>query len=156
MTDTRQRRLTAGAILIAVGLAFFLIPRFDVLKVEYLLLGLGLIFLVSYFVSKRYGLLVPGGVLTGLGLGEILDPSVRAFGDGEQLGLGAGFLAIYFIALAYQRNTHWWPLIPGGFLILSGLDLTEEAAEYLFDNWPLMLVLVGVFLVIAGLRSRRD
>ncbi len=153
MSDVRKRRLTAGAILIAVGLAFFLIPRFDVFEIEYLLLGLGLVFLVSYFASRRYGLLVPGGVLTGLGVGELADDAVRSFGDGGQLGLGLGFVSIYVIAYLFERRTHWWPLIPGAFLILSGLEMTEEAAEYVFNNWPLMLVLIGVVLLIAGLRS---
>ena len=153
MSDRRQRRMTAGAILIALGLGFFLIPRFEGFQAEYVLLGLGVLFMAGYFVRRRYGLLVAGGILLGLGLGEVFDSALARFGDGGQLGLGLGFVSIYAIALAAERRSTWWPLIPGGLLILSGLDRTEEVARYIFDNWPLALVVIGILLVLGGLKK---
>lgn len=156
MSDRRQGRLTAGVILIVIGLAFFIGQRYDIFEIEYFFLILGLAFLVAYFLQKKYGYLVPGGILTGIGLGETLDRSVTSFGDADQIFLGLGFVMIYVIALAYQKSSHWWPLIPGGILILTGIDRIDEVADYFFDNWPLVLVLVGIFLIVGGLRTKRS
>ncbi|MFQ5527477.1 MAG: hypothetical protein ACE5GX_14585 [Thermoanaerobaculia bacterium] len=157
MSDHRQGKLTAGAILIVIGLAFFLAPRFDIFESEYLFLVMGLAFMAGYFVRRIYGLLVPGGILFGLGLGATLDDAFARWGDGDQIGLGLGFVLIYVIALVYQRRSHWWPLVPGGILIVSGIDKTQDVAYYLFKNWPLILVIVGVFLIFGSFRkgSRR-
>ena len=148
MSDRRKRRIPIGVVLILVGLVFFLRPRFDFLDSEYILLLLGLVFLGAYLWRRRYGFMVPAGVLMGLGLGRLLD--ANSFADGDQLGLGLGFLAIFLVPLAYQRKSHWWPLIPGGVLILSAFEATEDLSRYLFSNWPLALVVVGAVLVVAG------
>ena len=133
-----------------VGLAFFLRPRFDFLDSEYVLLLLGVVFLGAYLWQRRYRLMVPAGVLMGLGVGRLFDENLASFAEGSQLGLGLGFLAIYLVPLLYQRKSHWWPLIPGGVLILSAFESTENIARYLFDHWPLALVAAGALLVVLG------
>ena len=156
MADVRQRRLLAGTILIVVGLLSYLNPRIDILRTEYLLVGLGAIFIVAYFVMRKYGLLIPGCILSGLGLGVTFDHSLRNVGDGPQLGLGLGFIAIYLIGFLLERRRQWWPLVPGTVLVLSGFDLTEDAAAYFFDHWELMLVVIGVLLVLGSLRGSKS
>jgi hypothetical protein len=37
-----------------------------------------------------------------------------------------GFIAIYVIAKLYERDSHWWPLIPGVILILIGVPKTAK------------------------------
>ena len=138
-----------------VGLAFFLRPRFDFLDSEYILLLLGVVFLACYLWQRRYGLMVPAGVLMGLGVGRLFDENLASFAEGSQLGLGFGFLAIFLVPLAYQRKSHWWPLIPGGVLILSAFEQTENVARVLFEYWPLALVAAGAVLVAAGWLGRK-
>lgn len=151
MRDRRMRRIRIGFVLMMVGLVFFFRPRFDdFFESEYVLLVMGLVFLGAYLSQKRYWLMVPAGVLMGLGVGRLLDKNLTGFAEGDQLGLGVGFLAIYLVPLLYQRKSHWWPLIPGGVLILSAFESTENIARYLFDHWPLALVAAGALLVVLG------
>ena len=81
-------------------------------------------FMAAYLAKKEYGFLIPACILLGLGAGSIGANSFFDFGDSRQLGLGFGFVAIFLIALLYERKSHWWPLIPGAALILLGLDRT--------------------------------
>jgi hypothetical protein len=142
--------MTVGVVLIVVGVAFFLRPRFDFFESEYLLLLLGALFLGGYLWQRRYGLMVPAGVLLGLGAGQLLDGALSGPTQWGQLALGLGFLGVFAVPLALGDRSHWWPLIPGAVLILSALEQTEDLVRYLFENWPLLLVLIGVALVTAG------
>ena len=112
---------------------------------------IGALFVAGYFYSRNTGLLIPGCILLGLGSGAILDARFAAI-HSTQFGLGLGFLAIYVIALAYERRSHWWPLIPGSILVLVGLSIREEVFRYIFSQgWPLILVVIGVVILVGGL-----
>ena len=154
MAGRRQRRLTAGAILIAVGSVFLLFSYLGYFEGELVLAVLGVAFLAAYLVLGRYGLLIPGAILLGLGLGGLLEDG-WSYGSGHQLGLGLGFLGIYVLAWARERSSHWWPLIPGGILTLTAVDKMQDLAGYVIDNWPVVLIVIGVLLVLGGLGTRR-
>lgn len=150
MAELETRRMTAGAVLIAVGLAFYALQRVEGLGGEIVLAVLGLAFLAGYLWRRAYPLLVPAGILLGLTAGIYLDDVLAPSIEGVLLGLGCGFLFIWLVSLAYERRNVWWPLFPGGALVLFSLPVTEEWAERLFEHWPLLLVGVGVLLVVAG------
>ncbi len=152
MTDRRRRRMTVGAILIVLGLGFFYLQRFEGLGGAAILLFVGTVFLAAYLFRRAYGFLVPAGVLLGLGTGEIFEDYWLSEGEPVVLGLGLGFFAIYLIALLYEGASHWWPLIPGSVLVLTATPVTRGLIRYLFDNWPLLLVVIGVFLLLTALR----
>ena len=65
--NRRNHRIAAGVILIIFGAATLLQHWLDVGNYIVLLLGLGM--LVWGSVSRRTGWIIPGGVLTGIGLG---------------------------------------------------------------------------------------
>jgi hypothetical protein len=123
-----------------------------------LLVVLGVFLLVVFQTGvggEAVPLLVPGGILTGLGAGIVV-----AAGGGPDasvvLGLGLGFVAVYVISLATRdRLAHWWPLIPGGILALVGISAmpaTEGLAAYVA---PIALILAGAAL-LAGVGGRRS
>ncbi len=154
MRETQRRRVVGGS-LIVVGLALYLLQRLQGIGEGAILLLIGVAFLTAYLYRKAYGFLVPAGVLLGLGLGSAVEDSLRRFGDASVLGLGLGFVAIYVIALIYERRSHWWPLIPGAALILAALPNTEGVLKALFDHWPLILVFIGLVVLLgAGRRAR--
>lgn len=126
---------------------------------QVIVLAVGLVFLAVYLWNRRYGFLVPGGILTGLGAGLAAG---MASGGAEPVlvpaGLGAGFLLIYALDLLVSGGVErWWPLIPGSILLVfgpfdgAGASGAPRAAAF----WPpLVLVAFGI-LIVAGLTWRR-
>ena len=74
--------------------------------------------------------------------------------QGETHGLGLGFIAIFVIATLYQGRSHWWPLIPGGILLVSGLAEGSQAfRDLLAVGWPVVLILIGLIFLAGAFRG---
>lgn len=140
--------VVVGLILLAVfqlDLAFTIVPA---------LIGAG--FLGVYALTRGYAFLVPGGILTGLGSGFVIEVELEVFGA-TLLGLGVGLL---FVAMLDRLATGgrpggWWPLMPGLTLVAIGvLQYAETVAgtAAVVDWWPLLVVGAGVGVL---LRPRR-
>lgn len=153
MSDRKTRRMSAGLILIVVGLGLYAIDRMEGIGEEAVLLIIGAAFLVAYFVRKNFGLLIPGCILLGLGVGSVGGNSFLAFGEPHLLGLGMGFVAIFIIARLNEGKSHWWPLIPGGVMLIMAFPRTHRLVEALWDHWQLILVLIGVLILIGAIRG---
>jgi hypothetical protein len=153
MSNRKSSQTSAGLILIAIGLGFYLIERVEGIGSEAIMMIIGVAFLIAYFVRKNYGLLIPGCLLLGLGLGQVGGDSFLAFGESSTLGLAFGFIAVFIIARLYEGTSHWWPLIPGGVLLIMSIPATQEWFEYLWRHWELLLVLIGVLILIGALRG---
>jgi len=147
--NTNRARLIPGLVLIVLGIAFLLAQYFEFGPALFLIL-LGLVFLIPYALTRSYGLLIPGCILAGVGLGLAFDRPPLGTAIAVPLGLGLGFIAIFVLQLIVARQSHWWPLIPGGLLVLVGIAEGVPQAQVLFEKgWPLILVLVGL-LILAG------
>ena len=147
--NTNRARLIPGLVLIVLGIAFLLAQYFEFGPALFLIL-LGLVFLIPYALTRSYGLLIPGCILAGVGLGLAFDRPPLGTAIAVPLGLGLGFIAIFVLQLIVARQSHWWPLIPGGLLVLVGIAEGVPQAQVLFEKgWPLILVLVGL-LMLAG------
>src|SRR3990170_4522655 len=154
MINTSQRRLTAGAILIVVGMILLASQLVEGLADHVWTLLIGGLFVAGYFYRKAYGLLIPGCILLGIGLGNLAQGSIRNFGDFDSIALGLGFIAIFVIAALYQGRTHWWPLIPGGILVIQGLQEGSQAVRDLVSvGWPVILILIGLILLAGAFRA---
>lgn len=153
MSDRKTSQINAGLILIAVGMGLFLIDRVEGIGPEVVMLVIGVAFLIAYFVRKNYGLLVPGCILLGIGIGQVGRGSFLGFGESSMLGLGFGFIAIYVIARLYEGKTQWWPLIPGGVMLIMAIPSGHELLEYLWGHWQLLLVLIGVLILVGAFRG---
>lgn len=151
--------IVAGVVLILLGMAFFAQQLIGGLGDSALLFLIAGAFVAGYFYKQAYGLLIPGCILVGLALGSIGEDTVFGIGDFSAVGLGLGFVAIYLIDLAYSGATHWWPLIPGGILVASGIAESSVTVQRLFAvGWPLVLVFVGLLILAGalGLTGRED
>lgn len=153
MSDRKSSQVSAGLILIAIGLGLYVIDRVEGIGPEAVMLIIGAAFLIAYFVRKNYGLLVPGCILLGIGIGNVGRGSFLAFGESSFLGLGFGFIAIYVIARLYEGKTQWWPLIPGGVMLIMAIPRGHELVGYLWGHWQLLLVLIGVLILIGAFRG---
>ncbi len=150
-----RRQMFAGALLILLGIVFLIQQIFGWRGDFLILLAIGGAFIAGYFFTRNYGLLIPGCILTGLAIGDIGEKTLTGFDDFGVLGLGIGFLLIYLIDLVYRKRNIWWPLLPGGVLVLIGLaSASGQMAELVNLLWPILLILVGV-LVLFGILGRR-
>lgn len=155
----------AGVILVGIGLLLLVgreVP--DVGRYVVLVVGLGLLLL--FLATREYGALVPACIVTGVGAGIVLAAEYqdRLGGGLFMIALGSGFLAIWVVGGLFRlAEHHWWPLIPG--LILGSIgaatameDRGRPVADAIATGWPLVLVLIGLWLVGQTLiyRRRRD
>ncbi len=168
--EPRSRLITA-LVLIVVGIVLIIGQLTEMWQVVLLVLGVG--FLVAYFVTRNYGFLVPGGILTGIGVGILLETVVSSPSEDFEAALflvpfGLGFILIWILDTIYTRASNWWPLIPGGIMIAVGLavgtggpaiDLLKFAGTW----WPAILVLIGAWFLYGlwregelGLGGRQD
>src|SRR5438132_241496 len=103
-----------GVILIVIGAVLFAIQWLH-LDADVIVLVIGLVFVAAYAATRRYGLLIPAGILTGLGAGILLQ-DFAVTRERVVLGLGIGFRAIYGVALATRpapRRGRWCARRPG-------------------------------------------
>jgi hypothetical protein len=146
------RHSAAGLVLIAVGL-ILLADRMQILRSDLTVLIIGASLLAGYAFTREYGLLVPGGILTGLGAGIAARTWLGPAGAPVLLGLGLGFLLVYGLdrASGAQRAGGSWPLIPGGILVVIGLIGAARgfgAARAVAAWWPVLLVALGIWLLL--------
>ena len=163
-----RRRWTPGAIVVSLLLLFLglqLLAATGALP----LLALAAIFIFFSHTGDRRGLLVPGGILLGLGLGitlaHLLSPLSDACGGAAVVGgLRAGFWFVYL----YDRLRHPFDprfaglRIPGSILLavsafLTTIGLTSVAlwlSWSLLGWWPVLLIVGGLWLFFTNLRRR--
>ncbi len=154
MDKDQRSRLVAGVTLIGIGLLLFWLVRVEDLGQSLLFFVIGSLFLGAYLYSKNYGLLIPGCLLLGLGSATLLR-RMDNLDNPWQVGLGTGFIAIWLIALIYEKQSHWWPLIPGGVLLITAFSIGDDLMEFLFTGgWPLVLVIIGLIIVLGSFSKR--
>jgi len=145
-----RQRSVIGIVLIALGVLFLVGQRLAI-GGEGVVAVIGLAFLTAYAFTRNYGFLVPGGIMSGLGIGIIYETLLDANGAPVLLGLGLGFITIYVISrLQGRMSADWWPLIPGGILTTVGLFLAADRTGLLGTIgrwWPAALIIIGVFLI---------
>lgn len=165
-TFSPQQRsgLIGGIALIVIGAFAFLIQfmRFENMAVV-ILGGLALIFLVWGILARNGGLLVPAGILGGVGLGIWLveTPMLQTTPDQRGalmvLALAAGFALISVLWYLVLQEFRVWPLIVavillfvGGAIWFGGTAL--QILSLLGQAWPLILVILGASILWKALR----
>ncbi len=160
-------------IIIGIG-AFFLLAQFIPDIGRWIPLLIGLVFLAAFLPQREYGLLIPGCIITGVGVGVVLTGIVGDPWSGTAVlfSLAGGFIAIWVVSVLLRRvdrdwprgtsrdavRAVWWPLIPGGILALVGVIVLTETG---FDSdllrwWPLLLIGVGIVVLVSALSRRSD
>jgi hypothetical protein len=151
-------KLFLGSILILAGL-FMVLANFFKLSIFGILFlpSLGLLFIIWSIVSKEYELLIPGGIIEGLGLGIVFTNLLSGFNEPTRgglffIGFSIGWFLITLLCKLIFKKTILWPLIPGflllifGFLILLG-DKGFKLLQNLNIIWPFILIVVGLIII---------
>lgn len=161
--DNTRRPGNAGAyvgaaLLIVIGL-IALVGNLGASKYigDSIPLAIGITFLVAYAFTRTYGFLVPGAIVGGLGVGVLAASLVGTGGDAfPVLGLGLGFVLIFVLDMLVSRaSKRWWPVIPGGILLLIGMGTFQASSGWLrIDIWfPVLLIGLGALLLIVRTRQ---
>jgi hypothetical protein len=155
-STVQRNRLTGGILLIAIGLLLF---AGQVIHFDHLFLPtLGVIFIVGSISSRNPGLMVPGGILLGIGFGVFLsDTMFFAVAESARsglflLGFAGGFASITVLSTIFTSRTQFWALIPATFLALIGGALlfggtAVNMLVFLGRVWPVFLILGGLAIL---------
>jgi len=166
-----NRNPLLGGLLLIFGGILALVAQFvpDSWGFSYglvVLLGLGAAFILAGILSRHMGWFIPGGILTGIGAGVALvdAPLSGALpvdnGGLFMLAFAGGWFLITVLTALFTDETQWWPLIPGAIMALIGLaagfgSVFATVLSLLGQLWPVALILVGLYVLFAGRRSRR-
>jgi hypothetical protein len=162
VTSSAERRNTmiGGALLVAIGLLVLLVQNVQAETLGLLFLpALGGLFLIAGIIGRQVGFIIPGGILTGIGLGVIFTQNPQiAVTDTAQggvffLGFALGWLLITVLSKLFTSETQWWALIPGAIMALIGGGLMLGGAalnvlEFAGRWWPLILVALGLVIIV--------
>lgn len=157
--------LASGLILVGIGMALLL---FQVINLTmFFPLVLGLIFLASGILSHRAGLLIPGGIISGVGLGALAAQSAWFYptnsvetGGIVLLSFALGWFSIPLLSRLFTKETHTWALIPGAVMaIVGGLVLMGSAGLRILEIggkfWPIVLVIIGLGILVNWWKERK-
>jgi hypothetical protein len=160
-SNFRPNRLIGGIILILAGLAVLLQRWFDIGMYAVLLLGVTM--LVWGSLSRETGWIIPGGVLTGIGLGILAMEGPWHFPAQLQSGIfllcfAFGWFLITLLTALFTC-AHWWALIPGGIMAALGGSLLVTNGAIHWEDLNLfyagVLICIGLFLLVFKSRSRK-
>jgi hypothetical protein len=162
LDNRRTHRLVGGIVLILFGLTALLARWFDISSYAVLLIGLGM--LVWGSLTHRTGWIIPGGVLTGIGLGILAIEGPWKVAEADQNGVFLACFALgwFLIVLltALFTCTQWWALIPGGIMAAlgAGILVTHGAirAEDMDLIYAVLLILLGLGLLFYRGRPKKD
>ncbi len=164
-----DRGLIGGLILVVGGILLlinqWLPDLWGGLFGTYFLLGLGIVFLVAGIVSRAAGWFIPGGILTGLGVGMAFEASSWV---SHLPGRDGGWLLVFFAAgwflipvltAIFTDENYWWAMIPGGIIGLVGLAVLfggvyMDALEWVGKLWSVALIIIGALIIWRVSRRR--
>jgi hypothetical protein len=120
----RRNNLGVGIGLIAIGSLLVLGNIFE--WGIFLVLLLGLVFIAWGIATRTAGLLIPGGILSGIGTGIALQELLPIANDDLNGGIfllsfAAGWFSIVVLSRLFTRDPQWWALIPGGIMSFIGV-----------------------------------
>ncbi len=166
--EMRKKDTAGGVILVGIGL-WALLNQFVTIDLPgnlglLFLPGLGAMFLAWGILTRNGGLMIPGGILSGIGWGAyaIAGPFSVWQGDSEGgvflMSLGLGFGLITLATAVFTNKTHMWALIPGSIIFLVGTSILFggamlTAVSLLGKLWPVGLILLGATILYKGIKE---
>jgi hypothetical protein len=142
--------LAGGVVMVLIGLAALLGHWLEI--GSYLVLLLGAAMLVWGLISRTGGWLIPGGVLTGIGLGILVNEGPWQLSPAMQNGLfllcfAFGWLLITLLSKLALKCTMWWALIPGGVMTFLGAAVILGIEDLTALLAPAAMIVIGLFLI---------
>ncbi len=125
----------------------------------YIISGIGISMLIWGLLGNIFGLIIPGSILSGIGVGLY-----QAWGSSADLnGLArTGIMLVIFsigwgmitvLSRPIVQNFVWWPLIPAGVMGITGYGLyiggsPNSAVSFIGNTGSIGLILLGLYLLL--------
>lgn len=157
-------RQIAGIVLLLVAV-LALLERYVALNLGQIApLLIGVAFLVWSLMARQVGMLIPAGILIGVGAGLLAERMVTAgVAVDRALFFGCvagGFALITLLAKLAFRQSVRWPLIPA--LVLAVIALVQlagvefrEVGRLFRQLWPFAALALAAWLLLSSSRSKR-
>jgi hypothetical protein len=168
-SSNEKRTFPFGGILLVLGGLFLLFQQ----SVEFEMSGgvffgaLALFFILWGATTRNIGLLIPGGILSGMSVGVFLIEDSTGLipdhyaGSTFLFSLALGFVLITVLGLIFTNAKAWWSLIVAGIvgLVATGVAILEApeasalkpVAEAVFNSlnylWPVVMVGLGLWII---------
>ena len=159
MRHRRRDAYIGGIVLIIIGAALLIVQLApDWARYVVTVIGVGL--LLMFAVTRSYGALIGGSIVTGVGLGIIVASTYTGnqAAAGFLLSLAVGFLFIWLASYLFRLNErNPWPLIPATILGSIGAVLAIGTnSSNLLTYWPAILIVLGLVVIIAAWFRHED
>lgn len=169
--EMQNKDFKGGLILVTIGLLALVFQFLPIRITENMGLmivpGLGALFLVWGILTRTDGLMIPGGILSGVGWGAYAIAGPFSIWQGDNEGgvflifLGLGFGLITVVTAVFGKHTHWWALIPGSIIAFVGISILFGGAlltvlAFVGKLWPLALILIGISILVKGAKGNVD
>jgi hypothetical protein len=161
------QKIAGGVILILAGVMLLLARWLDIGMFLVLLMGAAM--LTWGAISRRVGWIIPGGLLSGIGLGilalegpfKLAALSEAPSGGVFMLCFALGWFLVALVSRLVACKTMWWALIPGGIMaVLGGVMLLGGEWLKLLELsnfvWPVAMILAGIYLVFRWSRAKTN
>lgn len=145
---------------VALALSYqFIYSRHTLLDyVFFSLLAVGIVFLLWGVVERKIGFIIPGTLCITIGSGLFYGwGNPETPGGLQKTGImlawfALGWILITVISKIIDKRFIWWPLIPGGILIMVGSGLyiggsPENALGFIGNTGSVGLIVIGVYLI---------
>ena len=157
--DKKRDNLTGGLVLIGIGLLVLagnLIDFGDFKLGTYILPAISIFLLLLGIFTREAGPIIPGGILGGISAGVFLAGGFGGVeGDGGlfMFGFAGGWVLITLLTAVFTKETHLWPLIPGGIMALVGFTalyggIFATTLAFLGKIWPVTLIALGIYILL--------
>lgn len=161
---TGKTTYVIGAVLVCLGLILFLSQYMQATWFTLMFVpAIGVILFIFGQNYRRFGLVISGSLVGGLGFGLVLAfndvtplPVLLKIGS-ILLGFSVGWFVISLVAVFTQHRMIWWPLVPGGIIGSLGFCMLLTPAQildfvlYLGFGIGLPFLVWGIYRHILGL-----
>jgi hypothetical protein len=165
MDTQRRSNLVVGLLLLAIGGWFLVVQYIPALAEQFrvelewplYVVGVGLLFFVLAAIARSPGLAVPGAIIAGIGGILYYQQLNDDFGSWAYAwALIPGFAGLGVILQGLFEGRFLKSLREGGGMIFSIFGAFLGGPRLLQDYWPVVLIVIGVWMIARGLLQPRS
>jgi len=152
--------LIPGVSLLAFGLAAvlgYISPSFsETVGGSLVLGGISLSLFLVYLVNREnWWAIIPAGVLATLAVVSIIDAGNYDVDTGGVFFVGVGLTFILVAILPTPVGQMRWAFIPALIMLVMGTLISSQRQDIMLYVWPILIILVGGYLVFRAVKSSR-